>query len=212
MNNVYFIMGTKERKARERQEMRKTILKAALSLFIEAGFENTTIRNIAKRIEYSPGTIYLYFLDKNQILLELQKQGFVLLNSLQKEIQNEGDPIERLRKHAFTYIHFAINNPEYYDLMFIMASSSKNPVQEEAWIDGKRSYDLIKDNVSACISAGYMKGTSIDIATFMAWSFVHGISSLFVKNHAQIIPTNLRESIMIGAVNRFIENVKSSKV
>ena len=49
------------RKEREKVEMKRQILDAARSLFLEQGFEKTSIRNIAEVIEYSAGTIYLYF-------------------------------------------------------------------------------------------------------------------------------------------------------
>ena len=58
-------MGVKERKERDREEMRETILKSAHQLFVDKGFEDVSIRNIAEAIEYSPATIYLYFKDKN---------------------------------------------------------------------------------------------------------------------------------------------------
>ena len=44
--------------------MKTKILEAAKKLFLDHGFEKTSIRNIAEEIEYSPGTIYLYFKDK----------------------------------------------------------------------------------------------------------------------------------------------------
>ena len=43
--------------------MKRKILEAAKALFLDQGFEKTSIRNIADAIEYSPSTIYLYFKD-----------------------------------------------------------------------------------------------------------------------------------------------------
>ena len=52
-------MGISERKEREKQEMRRKILDAAFEMFVEVGYERTSIRAIAEKIEYSPATIYL---------------------------------------------------------------------------------------------------------------------------------------------------------
>ena len=52
-------MGTKERKERDKLEMQQKILDAARELFMKEGYENVSIRKIAEKIEYSPGTIYL---------------------------------------------------------------------------------------------------------------------------------------------------------
>ena len=57
-------MGVTERRERERQAVRQEILDAARALFIEEGYEKTSMRKIAEKIEYSPTTIYLYFKDK----------------------------------------------------------------------------------------------------------------------------------------------------
>ena len=55
--------------------MRSLILDAARSIFLEKGFEQASIRNIAEKIEYSPGTIYLYFRDKDEIFHALHEEG-----------------------------------------------------------------------------------------------------------------------------------------
>ena len=64
------------RKQREKEEMRQLILEAAKKIFLEKGYEQASIRNIAEVIEYSPGTIYLYFKEKDEIFHELHEQGF----------------------------------------------------------------------------------------------------------------------------------------
>ena len=57
-------MGIKERRERQKEHLREEILEAARELFLKEGVENVSMRAIAKRIEYSPTTIYLYFKDK----------------------------------------------------------------------------------------------------------------------------------------------------
>ena len=52
-------MGITDRKEREKQELKELILKEAKAVFLEEGYEKTSIRKIADRIEYSPTTIYL---------------------------------------------------------------------------------------------------------------------------------------------------------
>jgi AcrR family transcriptional regulator len=49
-------MGLAERKERHKEDLRKEILEAAKQLFTEKGFEATSIRAIAEKIEYSPAT------------------------------------------------------------------------------------------------------------------------------------------------------------
>jgi AcrR family transcriptional regulator len=69
-------MGISERKEREKQEMREKILLVATEMFIEEGYDKTSIRKIADKIEYSPATIYLYFKDKDEIFHAIHDKGF----------------------------------------------------------------------------------------------------------------------------------------
>ena len=61
-------MGTKERRERERRELRRKILDAARALFVEQGYDAVTMRKIAQAIEYSPTAIYLHFRDKKAVI------------------------------------------------------------------------------------------------------------------------------------------------
>jgi AcrR family transcriptional regulator len=197
-------MGTKERKARQKTEMREAILSAALRLFSDKGFENITMRSIADEIEYSVGTIYLYFSDKEEIFFELHKMGFDEFYKRQLTVQNIKDPLSRLTEHGLAYIQFALDQPYYYDLMFISRTPGKFINQQDEWVSGTRTYDLLKLNISQAKDAGYFKKTDVEVAAFSLWSFVHGISSLFVRDRMKMIPADSIGALVSGAL-KFLE-------
>ena len=64
-------MGVKERRQRERTEIRERILDAALEVFATEGVEGVTMRALADAIEYTPPVIYAHFRDKDAIIEEL---------------------------------------------------------------------------------------------------------------------------------------------
>src|SRR6266850_4742743 len=140
-------MGIRERKERNKQKMRDQILKTAMRLFLEEGFGNVSIRRIAGKIEYSPAAIYLYFKDKDDILFALHTAGFDALYKRQQTIRKIKDPARRLARHGEVYITFALENPEYYNLMFIMRSPARNITKGEEWGAGMRSYDVFRKDV-----------------------------------------------------------------
>ncbi len=189
-------MGIKERKELEKQNMRKFILDSAMELFLEGGFENVSIQHIAKRIEYSPATIYLYFKDKNEILYALHTIGFDKLYKQQQTFTSIKDPLERLRKQGKAYITFALENPEYYDLMFIKRGTAKKIKEKEEWGAGLRSFESLKDIIKECIDAGYLVKTDLDVAAFAIWSFVHGIASLIIRDRAIMFSRERLNSIV----------------
>lgn len=73
-------MGITERKKRERDRRRQQIMIAARRVFCDHGYSYSTISSIAKEAEISPGTIYLYFRNKEDLFLSLTLQVFYYLN------------------------------------------------------------------------------------------------------------------------------------
>jgi len=68
-------MGTQERRAREREARRRTILDAARGLVRVNGFGGTTTRQIAERCELSEATLFFYFSSKHEIFISLLEEA-----------------------------------------------------------------------------------------------------------------------------------------
>ena len=64
-------MGIQERKRRERKRRRRQIMVAAKEVFSIKGFTKTTMEDIAREAELSPGTLYLYFKNKDELYASL---------------------------------------------------------------------------------------------------------------------------------------------
>jgi len=64
-------MGIQERKEREKERRRQQIIVAAKRVFSEKGFNKATMEDIAKEAELSPGTLYLYFKNKEELYASL---------------------------------------------------------------------------------------------------------------------------------------------
>jgi AcrR family transcriptional regulator len=193
-------MGVKERKARQKTEMREAILSAALKLFSEQGYDNVSMRKIADEIEYSVGTIYLYFKDRDEIFFELHKLGFEEFYERQLAVQDVKDPLQRLKEHGLAYIQFAIDQPLYYDLMFISRVPGKTIKLEHDWKSGHRTYDILKLNIQQATDSGYFKNTDVEVAAFSLWSFVHGIASLYIRDRLMMVPPEAVKHLIPGAL------------
>ncbi len=194
-------MGISERKEREKQEMKNLILETATRMFLEQGFEKTSLRNIAEKIEYSPATIYLYYKDKNELFFDVHENGFDLLFAKMNPLMQIADPLERLSRMGEVYVQFAFENPGYYDLMFIMtAPIDAIHAQNEEWDCGMHNFELLRQTVAECLEQKLIKPMDVDVATMSIFSFVHGMVSLHIRNRfvmypAEKLPTLFRESI-----------------
>jgi AcrR family transcriptional regulator len=205
-------MGIKERKELEKQEMRKLILDTAMKLFLEKGIENITLRHIAEKIEYSPATIYLYFKDKDELIYTLHREGFEKLYGWQQKILSIKDPLKRLHKHAQMYVSFALENPEYYDLMFIERAPFRTIKEFKCkddmnWEIGMRSYELLRMNIKDCIEAGVFQNTDIEVAAFSMWAYVHGIVSLIIRERCKMFPEEHLDNLVKGALDFMQDNI-----
>ncbi len=200
-------MGITERKELEKLNMRKLILNTAMKLFLDEGFENITIRRIAEKIEYSPATIYLYFKDKDEILYTLHNEGFEELYRRQQTTLSIKDPLARLRKQGELYISFALENPEYYDLMFILRGPAKKIAEKNERDIGLRSYEFLKKNVEECMEAGLLPRTDVEIAAFSLWSQVHGIASLIIRDRCAMFSEENIGYFVKGALNFMMDGI-----
>ncbi|MEJ0102030.1 MAG: helix-turn-helix domain-containing protein [Bacteroidota bacterium] len=113
-------MGIKERKIKHKVDLKQSILAAAKKLFLEDGYEATSIRKIAAEIEFSPTTIYLYYKDKNEIAHALHEEGFKILSERFTVLAQVEHPFERLKAMGRIYMQFALENIDFYEIMFIM--------------------------------------------------------------------------------------------
>src|SRR5690349_9461387 len=107
-------MGPRERKERERADVRERILDAARELFARDGVEAVTMRAIAERIEYSPPVIYSHFADKHALIQELCYRDMRALAQAFGRIGRIEDPVERVRQIGRAYIDFALEHPQQY--------------------------------------------------------------------------------------------------
>lgn len=186
-------MTISTRKERQKEELKAKILQTAKELFMEHGYEATSIRNIAERIEYSPTTIYLYFKDKDDIFYALHREGFVLLNQYFRPLGHVANPFERLKAISKAYITFAIENGELYDLMFILQSpmdalkKEKNMKDDPNWEEGNNAFAFLVNTIEECIAQGSFKGMNAEILAFTTWSMVHGVCSLEIRNRCSVI-------------------------
>jgi AcrR family transcriptional regulator len=204
-------MGIKERKEKIQEERRGKILSAALDLFHDKGFENVSMRRIAEKIEYSPTTIYRDFKDKDAVLVALHSEGFGLLLARQRSVQSMADPVARLSAHGREYVAFALEHPQYYDLMFINESVAKTFCPPEGWKEGGESYQVLRKNVQECMEAGYFPGEDPDGVTFALWGVVHGIASLIIRSRLLMVPPEHVQTMIDGALHSLASMIAGTK-
>lgn len=200
-------MGISERKERERLEKQKKILDAARDLFMKEGYENVSIRKIADKIEYSPGTIYLYYKSKGEIFFVLCFMAFDKFYNEQIKADDINDPLEKLRESGRIYLRFAMENPEYYELMFLMKAPLEDYYDDVKSDTGSKSFDYLRDTIQECIDAGHFKGYDLMTATINTWAIVHGLATLYIKERLKPMEQEESERFMDNCLDMYINSI-----
>ncbi len=111
---------------------RERILQGALRAFAKKGFYNTRVSEIASEAGVADGTIYLYFKNKDDLLISLFEDRMEwVIERLTTELQAvEGGVLEKLR--AFVGLHFqlAIENPDLAEFITVELRQSAKFVKE----------------------------------------------------------------------------------
>jgi len=206
-------MGTAERKQREKLERHQVILDAAQRLFVEQGVEKLNMRDIAQAVEFSVGTIYLCFKDKNELLFAIQNRAFTRLAEQFKSVNTILHPADRLIAINQQYLAFVFEHPELYELLFIMegpmeaaeARGDANP-----WTSGHGAFHQVQTVVQAGMEAGVFRQRDAESVTLMLWAQMHGLAALYLKKRLVFFTEPRRQALLQEAMNIFNQFISQS--
>lgn len=112
-------MPPKTKTPEQRSALQQLILDAARELFVARGIEAVSMREIAKRVGYSPTTLYLYFQDKQHLLQTLCDHDFLTLAHELRALEQEDNPLAQIKALCQSYSRYAQLYPNQYRLMFM---------------------------------------------------------------------------------------------
>lgn len=135
------VTATGRKRRGEGHTRREEILHAAKELFLEQGYDLTTIRRIADRVGISAPALYLYFKDKEALMLALCDQTFGHLIEAISEIEKTvAEPLERVRRFGEAYASFGLTHPDEYRLIFMGTNMPESLAQDRPSHVDRRSH------------------------------------------------------------------------
>jgi AcrR family transcriptional regulator len=209
-------VGTRKRRG-EGHTRRDEILQAAKELFIREGYEATTIRRIADVVGVSAPALYLYFRDKEAIMLALCDQTFGLLIEQMEDLIKLGlPPIERLRRCGEAYVRFALANPREYWLTFMSGNTPKQiksqgghkaPVVDpsQPGTAGAVAFQKLTAMFRDIESAGMELHYPVETAAELVWMGLHGLAAALINNPE--FPWTKRDALIDGMVDMTVRGV-----
>ncbi len=116
---------------RKNSEKYHRIIKAATKVFAKKGFYPAKISEIAKEAQVADGTIYIYFENKDDILISLfEEQMKTVLENMVAQISKLKDPAEKLEKFALTHLRLIEQNKDIAEIIQVELRQSSKFMKE----------------------------------------------------------------------------------
>ena len=121
------------RRLREKEQRYNTILKAAETLFAQKGYHQTSIEEIADLAEVSTGAVYIYFKNKEDLLITLMHEiGHQLRKLLAEEFNRTGFSFDSFKNISFSFLrNFCGSHPEWIAIFFRESVGQSSEVEEQ---------------------------------------------------------------------------------
>lgn len=163
-----------------RADKRERIVEAAIAVFAEKGFAAARISDIAKGAGVADGTIYLYFLNKEDLLLTIFEEKMVeILRDLDRALEGLDDPVDRMRAYARAHFHQLQTHPALAQVLQIELRQSSRFVRdyrpERLWQYLGVFEGLIRDGQAA---GALRAGLDPFLAT---WAFFGALDELSIQ-------------------------------
>lgn len=181
-----------------REKKKQSILDAAREIIRKSGLDGLNMRALAQHIGYSPGSLYSYFNNKQDIVESVAAQGYEHLAVYLHSVDESQQFVPYLTEIGLAYLKFALENPDYYIVMFTTVPSPEA-------IDDIRAEGSVFDTLIGAMQRGVDAGilqprpdfTARNMA-YAAWAHVHGVAMLritFLETPEAIEGLNDRETI-----------------
>ena len=132
------------------------IINAATKIFAKKGFFQAKVSEIAKEAKVADGTIYLYFENKDSILISLfEEQMKRVLDDMREEISKETDAVKKIEKFALNHLKLIEQNKDVAEIIQVELRQSSKFMKEYKNEKFAEYLNLIGD----IIQEGQEKGT-----------------------------------------------------
>lgn len=116
---------------RKNNEKYYRIVNAATKIFARKGFYQAKISEIAKEAQVADGTIYIYFENKDDILISVfEEQMKAVLDNMLAQVSQQDDPVKKLEKFALTHLQLIEQHKDVAEIIQVEVRQSSKFMKE----------------------------------------------------------------------------------
>ena len=181
---------------KEREARRELILSAARKLFAEKDFRSVTVREIARAVQVSPGTIYRYYESLDDLFLDVFFAGALDMTELLDRERKKGEAFS-LKRFCEFYVGYLNENMSFYQMMghFMLggrlspeATERLNPIVRE-----------LMDTIEAILREAGVEEETRPVAHAL-FSALNGVMISYARYPGRSLEENRNHTLRLAAV------------
>ena len=166
----------------EKERSRETetaILEAARDLLAEGGLDALSMRAVASKVGLSATAIYHWFQNKEDLVDRVVLHGFLRSEAYMWKAIEElpAGSMDRVAALGESYIRFALENREYFKIIFAIQTPAPRNIDD---VPGQGGYRVLRQCVVEAMEAGNIRRVDADLVVLFLWSLVHGLVTIFM--------------------------------
>lgn len=174
--------------------LERAILDEARRALVEKDYTALSMRKIAEAVGCTATSIYLYFRDKDALFHALIDEGFAALNARLQEAADGGsrteeaaeDPLQRVRRLCSEYVRFGLENPEFYEIMFMLHPEHTERYPATKYRRARRGLELFADGLRQLPGREAASDEELLLVATAVWCSLHGTVSLLISERVDV--------------------------
>jgi AcrR family transcriptional regulator len=187
----------------EQQRRRKEIFDTSAHLFLDNGFHETTMREIADAAGIGKSTLYDYFKSKDDIIISYFENELQQITDRANEIMNqEQSVVEKLRKIMQMHLEYLVDNKNFY--LKLTVEAQRLSLQSQQRIQTRRHayQDLLRNLIEEGTRLGELRPVNPLLAARSIFTLLS--TAVFTSR-----PTGTPEEMLEDALVIFFEGVQA---
>lgn len=171
-----------KRKGYHHGNLREALVRAVIELIPDKGPQSFTLAEAARAAGVSPAAPYRHYRDRDDLMADVAKRGFLRFEEALRSAWNEGrpKPVAALNRVGAAYLEFAARQPAYYAAMFEAGlDAARYP---ELKVEADRAFAVLRTAAEALV-VGLPKAERppVLMVALHIWALSHGIATLFAR-------------------------------